>query len=75
MLQLIKPGTPQCRNKLCGEGSRLCPTPQACQVPEADSAPTRTAELLPWLTLQRFWIGYALGIVSGVVGLHLWARF
>lgn len=74
MLQLIKPGTPQCRNKLCGEGSRLCPTPQACQVPERELAPARTADLLPWLTLRRFWIGYALGIVSGVVGLHLWAR-
>lgn len=36
---LARLGTPQCRNKLCNEGRRKCPTPQACQVPEpgADS--------------------------------------
>lgn len=65
---------PACRANLCEQGRRICPTPQACQVPEADAAPALTAELLPWLTLQRFWIGYALGVLSGVVGLHLWAR-
>ena len=63
-----------CRANLCEQGRRICPTPQACQAPERELAPASAAELLPWLTLRRFWIGYALGIVSGVVGLHMWAR-
>ena len=66
---------PACRNNLCDQGRALCPTPQACQVPDRDEAPAIGADLLPWLTLRRFWIGYALGMVSGVAGLHLWARF
>ena len=41
MMYLFEPGTSQCRSKLCNEGRRLCPTPQACQVPEPDQAPRR----------------------------------
>lgn len=66
---------PACKADLCRQGRHPCPTPQACQVPEADAAPTRGADLLPWLTLQRFWIGYALGIASALLVPHLWARF
>ena len=70
---------PACKADLCRQGRHPCPTPQACQVPETDPAPTRMpqpgAHLLPWLTLQRFWIGSALGIVSALLVPHLWARF
>lgn len=63
---------PACRNNLCGQGRRICPTPQACQVPLPDDA---TAPL--WLrlltkagdriTLAGFWIGYPAGVVSALL--------
>lgn len=71
---------PACRNNLCNQGRAMCPTPQACQVADHEDGPTLAASTrntapLPWLTPRRFWIGYVLGVASGVVGLHLWARF
>ena len=62
-----------CRNDLCNHGHAPCPTPQACQVPEADDM-HGGIDILPWLTVRRFWIGYALGIASALLGPHLWAR-
>ena len=65
---------PACRNDLCNQGRAMCPTPQACQVAESDDEAGDAAPL-PWLTLRRFWIGYAIGVASGLLGPHLWARF
>lgn len=69
---------PACRNGLCGQGRRICPTPQACQVPEPeDTCPAWLAWLLRLagrVTVRQFWIGYSAGIVSGVVGFAVYAR-
>lgn len=63
-----------CKSGRCAEGRLPCLSPQACQVPEADDM-HGGIDILPWLTVRRFWIGYALGIVSALLGPHLWARF
>lgn len=70
---------PACRNNLCGQGRRICPTPQACQVPlpDDDSAPlwlrllTRAGN---FVTPAGFWIGYVAGIACGLLTPWFFSR-
>ncbi len=68
--------TPACRNNLCSSGRRVCPTPQACQVPdETDACPAWLAALLraaDCLSVRVFWVGYAAGVVTAAAGITTW---
>lgn len=70
---------PACRNGLCSQGNRPCPTPQACQVPEHEAWPhvPRFTSLWRGLTpAGRFWLGYLAGWVSVawlMLGVHFGA--
>ena len=72
---------PACRNDLCGQGTRKCPTPQACVVPEDDAAPALVLLLRRWRSLTpagRFWLGYFGGIgtfAAVLLGVHVATRF
>lgn len=69
----------QCVTGVCRQGRGLCPTPQACQVPEPDTWPR--VPRITWRGLTpagRFWLGYLCGmntLAAVLLGVHLFARF
>lgn len=45
----------------CKQGRDKCPTPDACQLPDADPH--------DWLTPGRFWVAYFIAAVACVVAV------